>query len=150
MSYDLFLQTYPASPVTEPQAGWARALQAHSQLMASCEITFFDSEPDELAVDELEDLIDSGEDAIEVFEEFCESHGLPADPMDPRSAAAYLESQDGRALASIQLPQSESSVRSVYASLVLFAATNGLRLLDPQAGSDIDLANPGDLPPHWR
>ena len=150
MSYDLFLQTDLESPAPEPEAGWEATLQDHSQFIAACEVTLFDSEPDDLSVDALEDGIDSGEHTLEDFHQFCALHGLPADPSDARSAAAFLESQDGRALAVIHLPQSESEARKVYSSLVSFATAHGLRLVDAQMGADIDLSNPGDLPPLWR
>jgi hypothetical protein len=53
----------------------------------------------------------------------------------------------GRRLLVVTLPRRDQDAKIAYAALVAFARAHGIRLVDPQAGSDIDLDRPSVLPP---
>lgn len=150
MSYDLFLQSHPGPQPPAPAGSWSQAVADHHPAIAACEITPLGGEPEDLHVDYLEGLLESGEASVGDFLGFCSTTGLEPDLRDPSSAAAFLASRDGSPLAIVHLPREETNVKMVYSALVLFALEHGIRLVDPQLGADVDLTNPGDVPPFWR
>jgi hypothetical protein len=97
----------------------------------------------------LEDALASGDFSTGEFMAFCRDHGLKPDEKDERSAAAFLDSKWGVMLVTVKMPNAVDEARSVYGTLVQFAKTHGLRLVDPQQGRDIDLGSAGELPPGW-
>jgi len=148
MSYDLMLQTVGD---IAPQSFEAiqHDLQSNATLQRLCEVTPGTLAPSAVDVVVLGEGLDLGDFTEREFSEFCSSRGLPADRQHEGAAAAFLRSRLGFSIASFGLPSSDQDARAAYAELVQIALRYGLRVTDPQKGDDVDLRNPGSLPPMW-
>jgi hypothetical protein len=150
MSYDLILQTHPNRDFA------ARDLETIQQdigcsttLQRLCEVI-----PGRLGASNIDVLVlgeglDFGDFSERDFTDFCSRRGLPVDRQHQDSAAAFVRSQLGFAIATFKLPMTDAEARVAYAEIVQLAIRYGLRVTDPQKGDDVDLQEPGFLPPKW-
>lgn len=152
MSYDLMLMDAAGSVRARERAERVLAsLQSVPRLARPCELCSGFAEPSGFDCDDVQELLNEDGDAAERFRSFCAAAGLSEQSArsDPRWAARFLDLERGVILATATLPGTDPEIAEAYAGLVDFARANGLRLWDPQAGSGIDLADPGVLPPGW-
>jgi hypothetical protein len=150
MSYDLMLQACPNRDITARDFDTIQQeIGLSATLQRLCEVT-----PGRLTASNVDVLVlgeglDFGDFSEREFTEFCSQRGLPIDRQHPASAAAFVQSRFGLAIATFKLPRSDEEARVAYAEIVQLALRHGLRISDPQRGSDVDLQNPGLLPAKW-
>jgi hypothetical protein len=112
--------------------------------------------PDDADIDAgtIADMIKEGRFTESEFIAFCDSFGVPARHPDGDfhhiASQAFLSRKRGQEIMSLSLPTDHSAV-NVYAALAKFARERNFRLYCPMplVGGDIDLDDPGQLPPHW-
>lgn len=152
MAYDLILRTRPAVGRLQTRtaaAFFAREVAAEAAIASRCEVTEGPAAASEIDTVTLQDALEEEFSEAE-FHKFCAATGAGGDVNNPESAAAFLDSKWGVLLTCVKLPSAETEARAAYAGLVAFAKEHGIRLVDPQAGVDMDLDAPGELPPMWR
>jgi hypothetical protein len=150
MSYDLILQTHPNRDIAANDLDTIQQdIGRSATLQRLCEVT-----PGQLAASTVDVLVlgeglDFGDFSERDFTEFCSRRGLPADRQHPDSAAAFIRSRLGFAVATFKLPTTDAEARVAYSEIVQLAIRHGLRVVDPQNGSDVDLNEPGSLTSKW-
>jgi hypothetical protein len=108
----------------------------------------------DIDADTLALLIDEGHFSESDFVAYCDSFGLPSRRPDGDfhhdAAQSFLDAKRGQEVMSLALPTDDSAV-VVYAAIVDFVRRNNFRLWCPMPDvqGDIDLDDPGRLPPHW-
>jgi hypothetical protein len=149
VSYDLHLQG--SGPITREKA--TPLLKAASSLPGEPLPMW---EPPlgldlEEACESLQEMIDEGEIRADDFRHFCRTHSLVdhIDPPEPNAAATFLLHFWGCPLVSLHLGADANDARATYRQAIEFARRHDLELHDPQLGDEIDLDNPGDLPPGY-
>jgi hypothetical protein len=153
MGYDLLFRDSPGHPRSQMRSdAVVQALSAIDVIGRLCSPRSAYSPPDDIDVDELSEMLEEDEDAAERLSRYCLARGIERAAVEavPADAAAFLDHLQGPSLAAITMPGPEGEVRDIYGRCVSFAATNGLRLWDPQTGEDIDLGHAGQLPPMWK
>ncbi|MCA9179049.1 MAG: hypothetical protein KDB14_31515 [Planctomycetales bacterium] len=107
----------------------------------------------EIDAEIIEDMIADGEFTLAEFERFCNSLAIPAHDeagdLAPAAAQAFMEHKFGQEVFTVRLPTTEDAASTTYLALAALAQEQQLRLR-PAMGGEIDLANPGRLPPHWH
>jgi hypothetical protein len=100
------------------------------------------------------DMIAEGRFTESEFAAYCESFNVPARQLDGdyhhMASHSFLGRKRGQEIMSLSLPTDDSAVE-VYAALVEFARQRNFRLWCPMplVQGDIDLDDPGRLPPFW-
>ncbi len=150
MAYDLILLSQQNSSLSRSQIGGVvQEIKEIPAIASFSEISSGSTHPNPIDLISLSEHLEEDEAASQSFSEFCGSNGLEENENSEASAAQYLDSIWGVNLVSIKLPVNEAHARQVYAALLQFATRRNLRIFDPQMGNDIDLLNPGELPPLW-
>jgi len=151
MSYDLSLETYPDQDFSLGDFDVLQQdLQKNSALQRLCEITPGRLTPSPIDILTLGEGLDFGDFSERDFADFCSQRGLPADREHQAAAAAFLRSRWGFKVLTFKLPTADQSARAAYSEIVALASRYKLRLGNPQEGGEVDLQNPGSLPPAWR
>ena len=96
-------------------------------------------------------MIDDGEIRADDFRHFCRTHSLVdrIDPADPQAAAIFLLHFWGCPLVTLHIGVDRDEARGIYRQAIEFARRHDLELHDPQLGDEVDLDDPGDLPPSY-
>lgn len=150
MSYDLILQTQPGCDIAASEFDTVlQDLRQNGKLQRLCEVAPGRPGASRADVVVLCEGLDFGDFSEADFTEFCSRRGLPADRQHEGAAAAFIRSRFGFPVATFKLPTTEEEVRVAYLEIVRFALRRRLRVTDPQEGGDIDLRDPGSLPPKW-
>jgi hypothetical protein len=150
MSYDLLLQG--RGPMAREAA---TALIEAASALGGSPLPIWDPplglDPEE-SCESLREMIAEGELSAEDFRHFCRTHALVDSiaPPDPQAAARFLLHFWGCPLVSLQMGADVDEARAIYRQAVEFARRHDLELHDPQLGDEIDLDDPGDLPPAYR
>ena len=113
--------------------------------------------PDDADIDSgtVADMIAEGRFTESDFNDFCESFAIsPRNPdgtFHDIASQAFLQRFRGVEIMSLTLP-SNNAVADIYMALVDFARKRNLRIYCPMphCTGDIDLDNPGELPPRWQ
>ena len=112
--------------------------------------------PDDADIDAetIADMITEGRFTEAEFVAYCESFNVPVRHRDGGhhiASHSFLAIKLGQEIMSLSLPTDESAV-DVYRALVTFARQRNLRLWCPMphVQGDIDLDDPGRLPPFWK
>lgn len=147
MSFDLMIRKNPPAPrsaaLIAAAVGMVEALP-HAHEMG--EIYDGETEPSDLDTMTVEEMVEDGE--APDFAGFCSARGLK--PKSDAAAAAYLDEKWGAALVILSLKgRDRERMAQFYAGLVALAREHGWRIENPQDGEDIDLANPGLVPPGY-
>ena len=153
MAYDLLLKDQGGRLRHRERAeSLALALARLDTVGGLCEVHSAYSEPDDLDVEILAELLEEEAKATSHFNQFCLARGV--DPEQAKAtadvAADFLDTYWGPSLASAKLPSGREDVTSAYAAIIAFAKEHGLRVCDPQSGRDVDLDRPGTLPAMWE
>jgi len=152
VAYDLMLMDAAGSVrVRERADSILRTLRAVPALDGMCELHSGFRDPDELDCESLSEFMEEDAHATERFRSFCATRGLDEAWAldDPKSAATFLDLEWGVTLATAKMPNAASEVADAYGKLVAFARHYQLRIWDPQLGGEVDLNNPGTVPPVW-
>jgi tetratricopeptide (TPR) repeat protein len=159
LTYYLVVRTQPGQLVSYETA---RSLLCEAQARLHIETLYTDLDPDEAdedadtEADVLRDELANGEVTLGAFREFCQSAEMP--PLDdagqvmPNSAQQFRWSRSGQNIFHVVLPATETAASESFNALADFARDHDLDLWVPWpvGAGEIDLKNPGQLPPSWR
>jgi hypothetical protein len=128
---------------TKAHASWTREQVSGLmvELMRAPEIIYYCEVipgPSDVSRDDtvwLDDAFFAGQATLAEFSEFCVRQGLPADPANATSAAAFLDSRNGVQLATLRFTGKTDEARLVYAAVYSLARTYDLRLVGLQTGT---------------
>jgi hypothetical protein len=152
VAYDLMVVDVPGARRERQRADRILRDLRGLATLSYCEMHSNYCDPGDLDCEELAELLEENEDALERFRSLCAAHALDEGTAkaDPATAAWFLDLDWGVTLVTAKMPIHEPEVAAAYASLLEFVRQHHLGLWDPQAGANVDLANPGRLPPMWR
>jgi hypothetical protein len=150
MSYDLIVKSPSGANTARTSThNVTHEIRRHSSELSHCEIIEGPAMPNIVDTIVLADCFVEKEFSQGDFSAFCVTMGLKDDTGNEESAAAFLDSKWGVTLTTVKLPREKELVQIAYRGLLAFAKAHDLRICDPQAGRDIDLDNPGEVPPKW-
>jgi hypothetical protein len=160
MSYDLCLQAPRGTFLSRKEKDeLVEKLRQETKLDEICEIIVSTPLSDSMicrgASRRLSKHIESGEFRRDEYEAFCASHGFhPNEGEQQADAAAYMfiRFKWGQTICAPCMPKRSDRDTDLFAYrlIVEFARRHGLVLHDPQVGEDINLDDPGELPPMMR
>jgi len=154
VSYDLIIKTPQGILLSSEQSGELfDDFCKETNLHRLCEITYLADDPDSYDASLLEECFDSGEFERSEYVEFCRQSKLSlrmGGQQEHKAARMFLDSKWGQKLFSPGMPRTDNETRKAYHLIVEFARRHNLVVYDPQAGRNIDLANPGEFPPWWQ
>ncbi len=152
MSYDLAVNTPKSSSV--PSVEYVRSV--HNELRHSLEASgaWFELTIHEPQGGEAKWFLENDgffdPEYKRAFEVFCQQRQIASEPLTEETALRFIVHKDGAHLATVALPRDDRSCATVFRVMVEFAKNRELRIIDPQAGRDVDLVNPGVYPPFWK
>jgi len=100
----------------------------------------------------LSKYFENGVLSADEYEKFCTLHNLTPDRGETEADAAarlFLSYKWGQGIITASMPRDRDGILKAYRFMIDVARRHNLVIHDPQIGKDIDLDNPGELPPMY-
>jgi hypothetical protein len=152
MGYDLILQA-PRETLIPPEEKHKLidALRLETKLDFLCELTVRRDGAYPGDSQALSKYFEKGSLSADEYQKFCTVQNLSGHGQAEADFAArmFINYKWGQGLIVTKMPPEREDVRKAYHLIVDFARRYKLVVHDPQIGKDIDLDNPGELPPMY-